>query len=144
MSCPLCDRELALKQNTYPYLIKEFRHSWWLVGDHQFYPGYTVLLLKGHSREMSDLEPEVAKEVFGELMLAHKAVESVYRPHKMNLHSLGNVVDHIHWHLFPRYADDPYRLKPVWLQMDEFATKSISGAEALPIAEKLRAGLGSL
>jgi diadenosine tetraphosphate (Ap4A) HIT family hydrolase len=37
----------------------------------------------------------------------------------MNYELLGNQVPHLHWHLFPRYADDPDRLKPVWLALDQ-------------------------
>jgi diadenosine tetraphosphate (Ap4A) HIT family hydrolase len=27
-------------------------------------------------------------------------------------------VPHLHWHLFPRFSDDPARLSPVWLAVD--------------------------
>ncbi|MEI7686422.1 MAG: HIT domain-containing protein, partial [Planctomycetota bacterium] len=37
---------------------------------------------------------------------------------KLNVESLGNQVPHLHWHLFPRRADDPDRLKAVWLALD--------------------------
>jgi diadenosine tetraphosphate (Ap4A) HIT family hydrolase len=36
----------------------------------------------------------------------------------MNYELLGNQVPHLHWHLFPRYRDDPNRLQPVWLALD--------------------------
>jgi hypothetical protein len=39
------------------------------------------------------------------------------RPHKLNYELLGNQVPHLHWHLFPRYLDDPQRLQPVWLEL---------------------------
>ena len=46
------------------------------------------------------------------------AVESVLReqldPHKINLASLGNAVPHLHWHVIPRYADDPHFPQPIW------------------------------
>ncbi|MBY0517864.1 MAG: HIT family protein [Bacteriovoracaceae bacterium] len=130
MTCSLCEREKLLAADEYPYLIHEFKHSWWLLGEHQYYQGYSVLLVKGHVREMTDFSSQVASEVFSELLKAHSVIERVFKPHKMNLCSLGNVVDHLHWHLFPRYADDPRRENPPWLQMQDFASKNISPEEA--------------
>ncbi len=141
MSCALCDREKLLLAGKYPYLIHEFENSWWLLGEHQYYAGYCVLLLKGHAREMTELSAQRSAAVFGELLKAHKAIEAAFKPHKMNLCSLGNVVDHVHWHLFPRYADDPKRENPPWLQMQEFATKNITVSEALPTIARLKSFL---
>ncbi len=141
MSCPLCEREERLRAGTYPYLIHEFEHSWWLLGEHQYYAGYSVLLLKGHAREMTELSTQRSAAVFNELLRAQRTVERALAPFKMNLCSLGNVVDHVHWHLFPRYADDPKRENPPWLQMQEFASKNITPAEAQSTIEKLRSFL---
>lgn len=141
MSCALCDREKLLMSGKYPYLIHEFENSWWLLGEHQYYSGYSVLLLKGHAREMTELSTQRCEMVFKELMRAQRAVEAAFKPHKMNLCSLGNVVDHVHWHLFPRYADDPKRENPPWLQMQDFATKNITVSEALPTIARLKSFL---
>lgn len=130
MNCDLCKREKLLLEGEYPYLLHEFKHSWWLLGEHQYYQGYSVLLVKGHYREMTDLPVEFAHEVLNELLMAHQSVQDYFSPHKMNLCSLGNVVDHLHWHLFPRYADDPKLKNPPWLQMQDFDTKKISPNEA--------------
>ena len=46
------------------------------------------------------------------------AIEDCFRPHKLNCELLGNQVPHLHWHVFPRYADDPDTLRPVWLALD--------------------------
>ncbi len=141
MSCALCEREKLLKAGEYPYLIHEFENSWWLLGEHQYYAGYSVLLLKGHAREMTELSSQRSAAVFHELLKAQKTVERALKPHKMNLCSLGNVVDHVHWHLFPRYMSDPQRENPPWLQMQEFATKNITPEAALPTIATLRSFL---
>jgi diadenosine tetraphosphate (Ap4A) HIT family hydrolase len=141
--CPLCEREALLRAGSYPYLVKELEHTWWLLGEHQYYAGYSVLLLKGHEREISDLSPERAEGVFRELRQVESAVRRTFRPHKMNLCSLGNVVDHVHWHLFPRYAEDSQRANPAWLQMGEFATKNITPNEAQPLIQRLTQSLAN-
>jgi diadenosine tetraphosphate (Ap4A) HIT family hydrolase len=48
---------------------------------------------------------------------------------KLNYELLGNPHPHLHWHIFPRYADDPMPNKPIW-NVDE----------ALRNATKLSAG----
>lgn len=141
MTCALCEREQKLLRGEYPYLIHEFDHSWWLLGEHQYYEGYSVLLLKGHARELTELSTQRSLAVFAELLQAQSCVERVLKPHKMNLCSLGNVVDHVHWHLFPRYANDPKRENPPWLQMGEFSSKNISPEEAQVTIEKFQSYL---
>ncbi|MHB1094167.1 HIT family protein [Thiobacillus sp.] len=41
-------------------------------------------------------------------------MRDVMRPDKINLASLGNVVPHLHWHVVPRFGDDPHFPNPVW------------------------------
>jgi diadenosine tetraphosphate (Ap4A) HIT family hydrolase len=45
---------------------------------------------------------------------AEAALREVMAPDKINLASLGNVVPHLHWHVIPRFADDPHFPNPVW------------------------------
>ena len=52
------------------------------------------------------------------MCLLARAIEETFRPLKLNYELLGNQVPHLHWHLFPRSADDAERLKPVWLALD--------------------------
>jgi diadenosine tetraphosphate (Ap4A) HIT family hydrolase len=78
------------------------------------YPGYCRVIWGAHVKEMTDLT-EGAR---AHLMDVVFAVESVLReqlePHKINLASLGNVVPHLHWHVIPRYTDDPHFPQPIW------------------------------
>lgn len=106
MSCALCERVKKTESGEYPFLIHEFPNSFLYLGEHQYYRGYCVLVTKVHYREMTDLPEKVQKEVFQEMMKAHEVIQKVFQPKKMNMCSLGNVVDHVHWHFFPRYADD--------------------------------------
>ena len=106
MTCPLCERISSTENGQYPFLVHEFKNSYLYLGEHQYYQGYSVLVTKEHYREMTDIPEKKRQEVFQEMMTAHAVIEEVFQPKKMNLCSLGNVVDHVHWHFFPRYADD--------------------------------------
>lgn len=141
MSCPLCDRVALTSSKNYPYLIHEFKNSYLMLGEHQFYQGYSVLVSKNHYREMTDIPEGERLEIFQEMMLASKAIEKAFTPKKMNMCSLGNVVDHVHWHFFPRYADDAQFFDPPWLRMKEFENAKVSPETAKVNIEKIRAHL---
>jgi diadenosine tetraphosphate (Ap4A) HIT family hydrolase len=67
-----------------------------------------------HVKEMTDL-PEDARAHFMQVVFAVEAVlREVLRPHKLNLASLGNITPHLHWHVIPRFADDPHFPNPIW------------------------------
>lgn len=138
MSCPLCER---VTNKEYPFLIKEFKNSYLYLGEHQYYKGYCVLVSKAHYREMTDLPESEAMELFKEMMIVHRAIQKVFNPKKMNLESLGNVVDHVHWHFFPRYESDPKFKNPPFLQMNEFDTAKPTPEMRDELIEKLKLAL---
>ncbi len=62
------------------------------------------------------------------MALLAEAIENCFRPHKLNYELLGNQVPHLHWHLFPRSADDPDRLQPVWFALERAKTDAAEQA----------------
>jgi diadenosine tetraphosphate (Ap4A) HIT family hydrolase len=50
-----------------------------------------------------------------DLFVAQNAVVAVTTPDHINIESLGNVVPHLHWHIIPRYVDDPRWGMPIWV-----------------------------
>lgn len=137
-TCPICDRIARLRDGDDPFLVREFTHSILVVGEHQRYRGYCVLLLKRHAREPHELPARVRAGLFRELAEAARAVEAAFRPWKMNFACLGNVVPHVHWHLIPRYGDDPDRLRHPWHREGEFAAYRTSPAAARAVAARVR------
>jgi diadenosine tetraphosphate (Ap4A) HIT family hydrolase len=115
--CVFCAK-LAQRAPTPADLVWEFPHSVAYLGHWQFYHGYCVLVSRRHARELSELEEEPRMAFLREMCLLARALETVFRPRKLNYELLGNQVPHLHWHLFPRYEDDPENLKPVWVRLD--------------------------
>lgn len=138
MTCLLCNRVELTKNCKYPYLIHEFKHSYLMLGEHQFFQGYSVLVLKDHYREMTDIPSGQREEFFQEMMKSSKAIEAAFTPKKMNMCSLGNVVDHVHWHFFPRYSQDPDFFDPPWLRMKSFDSAKVTPEQALENILKIR------
>jgi len=120
--CPFCQKLTGLDQLPPGEVVWSFPNSVALLGTHQFYRGYCVLISRQHARELSGLADEVRRAYLDEMCLLARAIERGVRPHKLNYELLGNQVPHLHWHLFPRFKDDPDVLNPVWLALEQAKT----------------------
>jgi diadenosine tetraphosphate (Ap4A) HIT family hydrolase len=89
-----------------------------LLGPWQYYHGYCIVVARTHARELYELENDERRAYVDEMCLLARAIAGCFRPVKMNYELLGNQVPHLHWHLFPRYRDDPQALHPVWLALE--------------------------
>jgi diadenosine tetraphosphate (Ap4A) HIT family hydrolase len=149
--CPLCDRLDRLGELPAENLVWQFPHSVALLGPWQFYTGYCVLVSRVHAAELHQLAAPQRPAFLEEMVTLSHAIANAFTPRKLNCESLGNQVPHLHWHLFPRRADDPDTLKPVWLALDRaerdereklrLQTAVMPRAE---ITERLRAALRQL
>jgi diadenosine tetraphosphate (Ap4A) HIT family hydrolase len=115
--CPFCK---SIQNPTAAWgenLVWTFPNSFAVLGPWQFYTGYSLLISREHATELSGLGAK-RTAFLGEMACLAEAIENCFHPHKLNYELLGNMVPHLHWHLFPRSADDPERLKPVWLALE--------------------------
>ncbi len=140
-SCLVCDRLKLWSEGSNPYFITEFKNSIFVVGDNQFYKGYSLLLLKNHIRELHELSDSQYSELAQELMSASKAIVKTFNPWKMNQCSLGNTEEHVHWHILPRYESDPNRHFNPYINREKFKDYVISHDEARNIAASIRYNL---
>ena len=84
------------------------------VHDDQFFPGWTVLVLKRHATELFELAPDERALMMDDVARVAAGLHALYRPRKINYECLGNQVPHVHWHIVPRLADDPAPRDAVW------------------------------
>src|SRR4051812_27863668 len=113
--CPSCRKLAALHELAPDELVWEFEHSVVLLGPWQYYQGYCVLIARRHATELSQLPDGERRAFLDEMCLMARVIEACFRPDKLNYELLGNLVPHLHWHLFPRWRYDPDAQKPVWL-----------------------------
>jgi diadenosine tetraphosphate (Ap4A) HIT family hydrolase len=78
------------------------------------YPGYCRVIWQSHTAEMSDLGPQERFHLMRVVLEVEAGLREWLRPDKVNLASLGNVVPHLHWHVIPRFRDDPHFPGPIW------------------------------
>jgi len=113
--CNLCERIESIKNGTNPYFIKEMETGYAVLGDHQYFKGYSLLLCKIHASELHELEKPFRLKFLEEMSQVAEAVWKVYQPQKLNYELLGNTIQHMHWHITPRYKNDPMPTQPLWL-----------------------------
>lgn len=107
-NCPLCTgtgSEDVLWQDSLCRVI-------WV--DEAGYPGYCRVILHAHVAEMSDLVEEERRQLMDIVWAVEQAVREIVQPDKINLASLGNYVPHLHWHIIPRWRDDPTFPDAIW------------------------------
>ncbi|MFO7541965.1 MAG: HIT family protein [Thiobacillus sp.] len=85
-----------------------------VLADEPDYPGFVRVILNAHVREMSELPAADRHALMRVVFAAEAALRDVMQPDKINLASLGNVVPHLHWHVIPRFGEDPHFPNPVW------------------------------
>lgn len=110
--CVICERIDLIKSNNNPYFVKELESGYVVIGEHQFYKGYTLLLSKIHVSELHLLENR--DQFLKDMATTAEAVYKAFSPKKLNYALLGNSCEHLHWHIFPRYRNDPSPKQPVW------------------------------
>ena len=140
-ACTICQRVSLWRGGRNPYFIHEFEHSIFVVGNHQFHRGYSLLLLKEHVRELHELEEAVFIALSQELLQAGRAIVETFKPWKMNYSCYGNLDPHIHWHLFPRYESESDHLSHPWLHASEFKDHRIDAGTAQELARRVRESL---
>ena len=109
-NCSIC---IQMEKQT-SLQVKLFSDSVLYLNEDQFFKGYCILEYKSHVKELFDLADEARDLYMKHLSLSAKALQKVFNPDKMNYELLGNKVPHLHWHLIPRFKEDPAWSDPVW------------------------------
>ena len=118
--CSFCNAE-----NFKSRLIHEFEHSYWILAQNQHYPGYSILINKQHVREWHEVPEKIALDLHHNLRFISNKIQTALQPHKINLASFGNLVEHLHWHIVPRYLSDPNHLQAPNLTMPASLTPEL-------------------
>jgi diadenosine tetraphosphate (Ap4A) HIT family hydrolase len=116
--CLFCRKLAHLHELPDEDVVWQFAHSVAFLGPWQAYQGYCILVARRHATELSQLSDPERLGYLDEMCRLARAIEVAFQPHKLNYELLGNQVPHLHWHLFPRFADDRDALKPVWLALE--------------------------
>ncbi|MFI7638986.1 HIT family protein [Nonomuraea sp. NPDC049400] len=106
-----------------PTVLRRMDAGFAVIGDTQFLPGYSVLLIDDSDVErLSDLPKDKRLSFLSDMDQLGEAVERVCRRldpafRRVNLEILGNTDRFLHAHVWPRFEWEPPDLvgRPVWL-----------------------------
>ncbi|BDR57351.1 HIT family protein [Xylocopilactobacillus apis] len=104
--CEICHRIDQIKSGTNKYLVRELNTGYVVIGDHQYFKGYTLFLFKEHQTELFHLPKAQKLEFLNEMSLVAEACSKAFNADKINYELLGNGDTHLHWHLFARRKGD--------------------------------------
>jgi len=113
-NCLICQRIREIIKNTNPYFVSELETGYVVMADYQLFRGYAIFLCKEHKNELHQLKTDFKRKFLEETSLVAEAVFRAFKPKKLNYELLGNKDAHLHWHIIPRYRDDPKPLEPIW------------------------------
>lgn len=134
--CPVC-------AGTWPrpeQRVADLGQSVAYLQEDQFFPGWTVLVLKRHATELFELTAAERAALVEEVSRVAETLARLFQAVKMNYELLGNQIPHIHWHLIPRRADDPQAGEPAW-RVDH-APRPLAPAERAATIARIQAALG--
>lgn len=116
-NCEICARLAQCRAGTHPGLIAELDTGFAVLGNSQQFEGYSLLLCKEPVTELDQLPSPMRLRHLEEMAQLASAVGRATGAWKLNYEALGNVVHHMHWHVFPRRESDAAPRAPVWTQM---------------------------
>jgi diadenosine tetraphosphate (Ap4A) HIT family hydrolase len=113
-TCTVCDvfRTGSIPSRYEP--IFEFSESVAVLAPDQTYRGRCELWLKRHATELHQLPRDLRDSFIHSLAILSEVIQEVMKARKINYELLGNTVPHLHWHVIPRYLDDPLPHRPIW------------------------------
>lgn len=104
-----------VEPNAYWDSVSQLAVSTLCLLKNQVYRGHCILIYDPrHVTRPDQLTAEEWSSFAGDAHVAVKALVEFFRPEHINVESLGNEIPHLHWHLIPRYREDPRWGGPVW------------------------------
>ena len=141
MDCSACRRVDAIAAGKNPDFIATLAESHVTLADEQAYRGYCILLLKDHHDHIDQLPLDRQLRLWEDVARVAVALRREFEPVRLNYACLGNFVTHLHWHVIPRYADDPEPHHPIWVRPLGERRVALPEAERQQIIARLRQAL---
>jgi len=141
MDCFACNRIEQIRAKTNPHFIAELSESYAVLSDEQPYEGWCILLLKDHHEQLAQLPLQRQSRLWDDVARVAGAITRELKPVRINYENLGNQLHHIHWHVIPRYANDPQPTQPVWIRPNEERRVILNAQDEAKLVARLRRAL---
>lgn len=101
-----------LADDTHPVAVLELCEL--RLMDDANYPWLVLVPRVPGAVELLELDAARRHRLTDEIDLAGRTLRALFRPHKLNVAALGNLVPQLHVHVIARYREDPAWPAPVW------------------------------
>ena len=101
-----------LAQDTHP--VAHLALSELRLMDDANHPWLILVPRVAEAVELVDLDATQQAALLAEINLASHALRALFKPHKLNVAVLGNLVSQLHVHVIARFPDDIAWPRPVW------------------------------
>jgi diadenosine tetraphosphate (Ap4A) HIT family hydrolase len=110
------DRIGSCERGENPTLILKMRSGFAVIADHQFLPGYCVLLGYPMAESLNELPIAKRMQYLTDMSLIGDAIIKVCNPLRVNYATLMNQDHYLHTHIEARYDWEPdeFKQRPAW------------------------------
>ena len=105
----------------------------------QTYRGRCLVAYKGHVNELFELQEKELEAYIKDVAKAAAAMKKAFSPNKINYGAYSDKLEHLHFHLVPKYQDGPS-----WgstFEMMPTPKVALSNAEYSELIEKIKRNL---
>jgi len=96
------------------FVLGEFKLCSLLLLNDANYPWFILLPNRENAREIHLLSEIDQQQLMAESVFFSRCLQQVFRPDKLNIAALGNVVPQLHIHHIARFSNDACWPAPVW------------------------------
>lgn len=129
--CELCK---LMNQADTPEYIASFKFGNLFLNWNQIYLGRVMYVYKEHFRDITEINMPDLRDAETEIHQIACIIRQEFSPDLVNVASLGNHVQHLHWHIIPRYKTDANWGEPPWPHEDWFPADD----EKRSLAQRIR------
>ena len=95
------------------------------------YPWFILVPRQEHIQEIDQLPMELQHTLIEEISALSRLVKQQFKPDKLNVGTLGNIVSQLHIHIIARFTSDKLWPQGVWQEQQETKPYETDDLEAL-------------
>jgi len=78
------------------------------------YPWLVMVPMRSDLTELIDLQSQDQIQLMKEISFVSEHMQALFKPHKLNIATLGNIVRQLHIHVVARHQEDATWPQPIW------------------------------
>jgi ATP adenylyltransferase len=121
-NCTLCEILQDTEENE--TFIARLEYGSLFLHWNQCYTGRCLYISNVHIENYPNIDYDLFVNLNRELLLLCKMIKRTFQPDLINYASLRNEIKHFHYHIIPRYEDDPNWGGPPWPSLEKKLTRN--------------------